>query len=81
MKGRITILTLVMAMFIMVSCDNNDSFDNGKLNVNQVPKVVMTEFEEKFPDASNVSWAKKYDSYAVASFTNTTGRKRLYCMV
>ena len=73
MKGRITILTLVMAMFIMVSCDNNDSFDNGKLNVNQVPEAVMAEFEEKFPDASNVSWAKKYDSYAVASFTNTTG--------
>ena len=48
MKGRITILTLVMAMFIMVSCDNNDSFDNGKMNVNQVPKVVRTEYEEKF---------------------------------
>ena len=74
MKGRFTILTLMMAMFIMVSCDNNDSFDDGKLSEKQVPKAVLAEFEEKYPDATNITWAKKYDSYAVASFT-TSGQQ------
>lgn len=64
----------MMAMFIMVSCDNNDSFDDGKLSEKQVPKAVLAEFEEKYPDATNVTWAKKYDSYAVASFT-TSGQQ------
>lgn len=47
-----------MAMFIMVSCDNNDSFDDGKLSEKQVPKAVLAEFEEKYPDATNVTWAR-----------------------
>lgn len=74
MKGRFTILTLMMAMFIMLSCDNNDSFDDGRLSESQVPKAVLAEFEQKYPDATNVTWAKKYNSYAVASFT-TNGQK------
>ena len=74
MKGRFTILTLMMAMFIMLSCDNNDSFDDGRLSESQVPKAVLAEFDEKYPDATNVTWAKKYNSYAVASFT-TNGQK------
>jgi hypothetical protein len=48
MKGRFTILTLMMAMFIMLSCDNNDSFDDGRLSESQVPKAVLAEFEQKY---------------------------------
>ncbi len=62
MKKTITILSaLALSMSLFVSCDDNN--DSG----NDSASVFSTEFNAKYPKATNVEWSTK-DSYELASF-------------
>ncbi len=69
MNSKFTFWTLMMAMFFIMSCSKEENQGGETPSNKNIPQVVLNEFSERYPNATNVVWTKKYDTYAVATFT------------
>ena len=49
-----TIITIICSLFLLVGC-----FKEIKVNSSDVPSVVITSFNEKYPSAQDVKWSAK----------------------
>ena len=59
----------MMTMFLIMSCDKDEAPDKEVPSNKDIPQVVIDAFNAKYPGATNVKWAKKYNTYAVATFS------------
>ncbi len=67
-----TIITLLCSLFLLVGCSKQI-----KVNSSDVPSVVITSFNQKYPDAQDVKWSAEDDDgfYFEAEFKAGTIEK------
>lgn len=67
-----TLITLLCSLFLLVGCTKQI-----KVNSSDVPSVVITSFNQKYPDAQEVNWHAEDEKgfYFEASFKQGTVEK------
>lgn len=63
MKKTFIILTFATGLLAIAACNNTDSEET-----NATPQLVVTSFNEKFPDANSVEWEKENENEWEAEF-------------
>ena len=65
MNSKFTFWTLMMTMFFIMSCSKEENQGGETPSNKNIPQVVLNEFSERYPNATNVVWTKKYDTYDI----------------
>ncbi len=67
-----TIITILCSLFLLVGCSKQI-----KVNSSDVPSVVISSFNQKYPDAQDVNWSAEDDDgfYFEAEFKAGTLKK------